>query len=115
METYTLKDIFLSPDESFDDEFNNILEYINNPEVDNIIANKQRDSIKILIDNYKKITNKILLLKIYQMNNQINNDDLIITDDPIFESYILNSLLYEKKPISKIVENARISGRLHIP
>jgi len=106
MNKYSLKDIFNSPDEDFDGEFNDILIYINSPS-DNPNSEKTNKDIKELINNYKRITNKILLLKIYQMNNQIIDEDLIISEDPIFESYVSNALLYEKKTIPKILEDIK--------
>ena len=67
------------------------------------------------MDKYAQITNIILLLKVYQFNGQINPEDINIVNDPIFESYIINSFIYDNKTFRQIVEDINLikSDYLH--
>ena len=109
MSRYTLEEILRSPNEEFDNEFSNINNYINSKENDdnqNTIIKKKE--IKQLINKYQNITNKILLLKIYELNNQIDENDLILINDPFFESYLLGEMLGKHKSINELLTDINL-------
>lgn len=106
METkYSLSEILLKSDETIEDEFNKIEIFTSSvTSDDNENTIKKKKNIENTIKKYKTIFNRILLLNIYSLNNQILDEDLIITNDTYIYSYLLNSYILENKTLNKIID-----------
>ena len=113
---FSISEILLSPSISLAAEVQTLNRDVNTRAPGDTEEFLQRKSdIKLLMDKYTQITNIILLLKVYQFNDQINREDLNIVNDPIFESYIINSFIYDNKTFRQIVEDINLikSDYLH--
>lgn len=113
---FSISEILLSPTISLENEVETLNRDVNTrAHGDTVEFLKRKSDIKLLMDKYAQITNIILLLKVYQFNGQINPEDINIVNDPIFESYIINSFIYDNKTFRQIVEDINLikSDYLH--
>ena len=103
MEGYSLESILLTPSTELSEELNDIVSDINiKTDTDTIESLRKKANVKVLIEKYKEISNKILLLKIYNFYDKIKKDDKVIVKDSILDSFLINSYVHDNMKITDI-------------